>query len=362
MKNKLALFLALVLVLSVFAGCGSKDGINTDGTYELALITDVGDIDDESFNQACWEAVVEYAEANTIDYAYYRPSEDADQARIESIESAIAKGAETIVCPGYLFETAVYDMQDAHPDVNFILIDGEPHDADYADYSTSSNVYCILYQEEQAGYLAGYAAVKDGYTKLGFCGGVDVPAVIRYGYGFVLGADDAAAEMGIEVDINYYYCGSFGPSDDLQTKMSSWYTSGTEVVFACGGALYLSVVAAADAANAKVIGVDVDQASVSDTIITSAMKQLKNSTILALTALYDNDGTWPAAYSGVTANLGAADDCVGLPVEDDSWRLNTFTVAEYEALFDKLVSGEIVVSNDIAAPPSTTNATVDYQS
>ena len=366
MKRTFALILVLLLAISLFGGCAKKDNasasdLNKDGTYELVLVTDVGNIDDQSFNQSCYEAVVQFGTANGIDYAYYRPSEDSAEARKEAMKTAIDKGAKTIVCPGYLFEDAVYDMQTAYPNVNFILIDGEPHTADYSTYKTEKNVHCILYKEEQAGYLAGYAAVKDGYTELGFCGGMDVPAVIRYGFGFVQGADAAAAEMGVDVNIKYYYCGAFGPSDDLQTKMSSWYTEGTQVVFACGGSLYLSVVAAADAAGGKVIGVDVDQAHISDTIITSAMKQLKTSCILALTALNDNKNVWPAEYAGTTAHLGAAEDCVGLPTDTASWRLTKFTVDEYTALFDKLVKGEIVVSNDIANAPATTKAVVDYQ-
>jgi len=332
-----------------------------EGTYELALVTDVGNIDDQSFNQSSWEGVVEYAEANNITYAYYRPTEDSTNARVESIKTAIEKGAKTIVCPGYLFEEAIYLVQDEYSDVNFLLLDGEPHDASYADYKTAANTHNILYQEEQAGYLAGYAAVKDGYTKLGFMGGMAVPAVIRYGYGFVQGADDAAAEMGVEIEIKYWYCGSFTPSDDFKVKMSGWYSEGTEVVFSCGGGIYLNACAAAEEAGAKVIGVDVDQYYVSDTIITSAMKELKHSVILALTDLYANNLVWPEGYAGTTTTLGAADNCVGLPTAETSWGLNTFTVEEYEALFAKVQAGEIEISADTTVEPAVTNATVDYQ-
>jgi basic membrane protein A len=235
MKKKLALLIVLALAFTAFAGCsGKKTGgasesnLNKDGTYELVLVTDVGNIDDQSFNQSCWEAVKQFGIDNGIDYAYYRPSEDSTEARIEAMTTAIDKGAETIVCPGYLFEDAVYEMQTKYPNVNFILIDGEPHTSDYSTYNTEKNTHCILYQEEQAGYLAGYAVVKDGYTELGFCGGMAVPAVVRYGYGFIQGAEAAAAETGAKVNIKYYYCGAFGPSDDLQTKMSSWYKEGTK--------------------------------------------------------------------------------------------------------------------------------------
>jgi len=337
----------------------------TTGMYELALITDVGNIDDKSFNEGAWNGVKNYAEANGIAYAYYRPSEDSTAAREETIGTAIDKGAKIVVCPGYLFEEAIYNVQDKYPEVQFLLLDGQPHTADYATYKTASNVHCILYQEEQAGYLAGYAAVMDGYTKLGFLGGMAVPAVVRYGYGFVQGAEAAAAELGLkagDVEIKYWYCGGFGPTDDIKTKMSGWYTEGTEVVFACGGGIYLSAVAAAEAAGAKVIGVDVDQSAQSDLIITSAMKELTKSVDLALTAIYANNGTWPADYAGQTATLGAAQECVGLPTADTSWKFTTFTVAQYEAVFAKLVDGSLVVSNDTETAPAVTICTVDYQS
>ena len=351
-------FIALLLVALMLVPCAA---LASGDNYEIALVTDVGNIDDHSFNQSTWEGVKQFAEANSISYAYYRPSEDSTDARIDSIKQAIDKGAKTVVCPGFLFEDSVYEVQKQYPEVNFLLVDGQPHDASYTTYETTANTHCILFQEEQAGYLAGYAAVKDGYTELGFLGGQDVPAVIRYGYGFVQGADAAAVEMGVTANIKYWYCGSFTPNDDIKTKMSGWFTEGTEVVFACGGGIYLSATAAAEEAGKKVIGVDNDQALDSETIITSAMKGLTNSVKLALTDLYANNGVWPEAYSGTTDTLGAADDCVGLPTAEASWRMNTFTVDEYNALFEKVKSGEIVVSNDVTVEPTVTAVTVDYQ-
>ncbi len=348
MKKFLALLLCAVMALGVMPVLAEGD------TYEIALVTDVGNIDDQSFNQSSWEGVVEYAEANQKTYAYYRPSEDSTEARVESIKTAIDKGAKVIVLPGYLFEEASTLVQGEYPDVTFIVLDTNPKDP-------TPNTYSIYYQEEQAGYFAGYAAVKDGYTKLGFLGGMAVPAVIRYGYGFVQGADAAAAEMGVDVSIKYWYCGSFGPSDDIKNKMDSWYADGTEVVFACGGGIYLSAVAAAEAADGNVIGVDTDQFYISDVIITSAMKNLKGSVVYALTKLYDNGGKLPEDMAGAIANLGAAVDGVGLPTADTSWRLDKYTVEEYNALFEKIKAGEIVVSNAIDVAPTVVKAVVDYQ-
>ena len=386
MKRLIAILMALTMVLGLVA-CTASPAANTpattnetkteatnnqpaatetkaEGGMNIALVTDVGNIDDQSFNQGTWEGVVAYAETKGIKqgegYNYYRPSEDSTEARVETIKTAIANGANVIVCPGYLFEEALFAVQDDYPEVQFMLIDGEPHDADY-NYKTASNVHCILYKEEQAGYLAGYAAVKDGYKKLGFLGGMAVPAVIRYGYGFVQGANDAAVELGIadQVSINYWYCGGFSPNDDIKTKMAGWYTDGVEVVFSCGGGIYLSAVAAAEAANGKTIGVDTDQYYVSETIITSAMKGLGNSVKLALESLEANNGKWNAEYAGTTANLGAAEGCVGLPTADTSWRLKTFTVDEYNALFEKVKNGEVAISNATDVEP-TVAISVDY--
>ncbi len=360
MKKTLALALVLIMALSVF-GCAAKTAPAAD-TYEIALVTDVGNIDDKSFNQGAWEGVVAYADANSKTYNYFRPSEDSTEARVETIKAAIDKGAKVVVCPGYLFEDAIYDVQTAYPDTMFLLLDGEPHTADYSTYETTKNTHCILYQEEQAGYFAGYAAVKDGYTKLGFLGGMAVPAVVRYGYGFVQGVNDAAKEMGnaADIEVKYWYCDSFAPSDDIMTKMSGWYTEGTEVVFSCGGGIYLSAVAAAEAAGAKVIGVDVDQSAESELIITSAMKGLSNSVVLALTDLFKNNGAWPDALAGVTSKLGAADDCVGLPTAEGSWRLSTFTVDEYNQLFEQVKSGAIAIS-DVTETAPAVDVAVDYQ-
>ncbi len=337
------LLLALVAVFA-FVSCTGK-------TYEIALVTDVGNIDDKSFNEGAWNGVKEYAEANDVSYAYYRPSEDSTAARVETIENAIDKGAKIVVCPGYLFETAIYQVQASYPEVAFLLLDGEPHTDDYATYETTSNTHNILYQEEQAGFLAGYAAVQDGYRALGFVGGMAVPAVVRYGYGFVQGAEFAADELGLsagDVTIKYYYADAFVGSDALETKMDGWYAAGTEVVFACGGKLYTSVVAAAENTDdGKVIGVDVDQVAESDRIITSAMKGLTVSVVDALTAFYDNDMAWPTELAGTTSTLGADTDGIGLPTATASWRFETFTVTAYEEIFADLVDGTVEVSNKI---------------
>ncbi len=262
--------------------------------------------------------------------------------------------------PGYLFGAALTVVMQQFPDVNFIAVDVGAGDltVDYATYyEPTANVACMTFSEEQAGYLAGYAAVKDGYTKLGFLGGMAVPAVIRYGYGFVQGADAAAVEMDKAIEINYTYGGAFAGSPEITAKMEGWYQAGTEVVFACGGGIYTSAVEAANKSGAKVIGVDVDQYYIDECIITSAMKQLQTVTETVLEAL--NTGAWET-YGGKISNFSLAEgEYVGLPTAEKSWRLNTFTVEEYEALKAKLADGTIVVDNssDSAVTPAVAETT-----
>lgn len=351
MKKLLVLILVVVLAASMFAGC-TKDPVETDETdvtaepvdeataepveevsgYEIAMITDAGEIDDKSFNQGTWEGIEKYAKANGLTYKYYKPTEISDNAYLATIDLAIQGGAKIIVTPGFLFAPAIYEAQDLYPDTSFIILDAEPHTADYSVFRIENNVYSIYYAEQQSGFLAGYAAVKDGYTKLGFMGGLSVPAVVRFGYGFVQGAEYAAIEMGLDsVEIKYHYTGDFDATPKNQTTAATWYADGTEVIFAAGGKVGNSVMAAADAAGAKVIGVDVDQYAESDTVITSALKELGVSVYQGLEGFYA--GTFKG---GVIDNLDITVDGIGLPFANS--RFTTFTEADYTSIYDALVA------------------------
>lgn len=376
MKKFLAFVMAASMALSLAACVGSTPASSTASTTteatseaaastsgsktDVAFVTDVGNIDDQSFNQYTWQGVQDFCAANSLNANYYRPTEDSDAARLEQMDNAVNDGAKSIVVAGYLFGSAVAEAQEKYPDVQFLALDVST--ADLGDKAPTSNTALITYKEEQAGYLAGYAAVQEGYKELGFLGGIDVPAVIRYGYGFIMGADKAAQELNLtDVNIKYWYSGSFQPNDDIATKMDNWYVGGTEVVFACGGGIYLSCLSAAESNDGKMIGVDVDQSNVSDRIITSAMKALSNSVVKALTDASANDWIWPESYAGVCQYLGAADDCVGLPMETSQF--TKFTQEQYDTLFQAMADGSLVVDNNSSADvkPVTTNVTVDYQ-
>ena len=335
---------------------------------KVALTCDTGTIDDESFNQACWTAVSGYM---GDDCQYYIPEADAsDEDRETMIRQAVNDGADVIVCVGYLYGASLAWAADQYPDVKFIAIDVTQ--GDIGTDAIPANCYCITFKEEQAGYLAGYAIAKDGKTKLGFLGGMAVPAVIRYGYGFVQGADAAAAELGQNIEINYFYGGQFYGDANITSRMEGWYSNGTQVVFACGGGIYTSAVEAALKNNGYVIGVDVDQNYIGangvadgtyayNPFITSAMKGLSEA---VNTALADIDaGSWDD-IAGSNGNFGLEDgDYIGLPTDADSWNFESFTTDEYEEVKGKIKSGEITVDNssdDATKPTVSEFTTVNY--
>ena len=359
MKKLLSILLILAMVFCMAACGGSEtpagndggdaavgyDDIadtmeSADGTYQIAMVTDVGQLKDGSFNEFTWNGCKKYAVDNGLSYKYYQPA-NGDQAtdadRIKAMTDACDAGAEVLVTPGFLQETALLEVVPQYPDVQFVFIDGWDLGFD--------NLVGVSYQEEQAGYLAGYAAVMEGFTSLGFSGGGGGanPACNRYGYGYAQGANAAAAEKGITVDMRYTweYGETFSASPDLQAMLSGWYQAGTEVIFMCGGSIFDSGTAAAEAAEAYIIGVDVDQSPLSDTVVTSALKGLDASVIKTLTDFY----TGGEFIKGQSV-LGAADDAVGLPV--DSWSLENWSVEDYEALFEAIKAGEVEIDNDSA--------------
>ena len=326
-----------------------------DGKYQVAFVTDVGQLKDKSFNQGTYDGVKLYAAANGLSYKYYQPA-NGDQAtdddRYDAMKAAVEAGAEVVVCAGYLQEAALKRAAIEFPEVPFVFIDGYPLTDDEG--NTLTNVAGIAFQEEQAGYLAGYAAVKDGFTKLGFSGGGGGTndACCRFGYGYVQGANAAASELGITVDMNYSweYGATFQASTELQTMISGWYANGTEIVFACGVSMFQSISAAASANDGYVIGVDVDQSGESDAVVTSAMKGLSDAVQWAVAKVYDSTFT---EIGGTATSLGVKDNAVELPTAAESWRFETFTVEEYEALYQQMLDGTLVVDNDFSKLEST---------
>ena len=358
MKKLVSLLLAVAMMLSVVCFASAEDAMR------VAMITDSGDITDQSFNQTTWEACKAWGEANGIEVNYFKPNGDSNAERVAMVEQAIDAGYNVIVMPGFLFGAAIAELQDSYPEITFVALDVSEGDLGVA---LKDNVFSAVYQEELCGYMAGYAAVKLGYKKLGFLGGMAVPAVIRYGYGFVQGADAAAAELGLtDVEVKYAYGNQFFGDPDITAKMDTWYQNGTECVFACGGGIYTSAAEAAAKVGGKVIGVDVDQAATIDAYgegmtVTSAMKGLAATVNTLLSEI----------KAGNFANYGGKVDTLGLvsavPTENyvqlagSTQFSDSFTQADYEALVAAMFAGEVTVSADISADPAVTAITLDNQ-
>ena len=391
MKRKIMAVLLAAAMTGSLAGCGSTQNKNAADASEekmkVAMVTDSGDITDQSFNQMTYEACKAWGKENNIEFNYYKPQSDSDEARTASVDQAVADGANVIVLSGYVFAPTVIDESDLYPEVKFLALDvsagdicekgiGEGYDYNpdhynVTDYYNEDNVYCCTYQEELSGFMAGYAAVMLGYRHLGFLGGMSVPAVNRYGYGYVRGADAAAKELGItdEVQVEYVCGGQFYGDADITAYMDTWYGSkGVEVVFACGGGIYTSAAEAAVKTGGKVIGVDSDQSATIDDYkegltVTSAMKGLQVTINNVLDAILDNE--WDK-YVGKIENLGMespdpAENYVQLPEETTQWD-GTFTKEDYQKLVQRMYNGEYEVSSDSTTFPETEITATDYGS
>ena len=360
MKKLLAILLTLAMLFS-FASFAAADE-----SVKVAMITDYGDITDQSFNQTTYEAAKAFCEANGLDFQYYKPGSDSDTDRISSIEKAIDEGFNVIIMPGYAFGPAIQQVAPEFDDITFIALDVSEGDIGDLASNVPANLYCAVYQEELCGYMAGYAAVKLGYKKLGYLGGMAVPAVVRYGYGFVQGADAAAAELGLtDVEIKYVYGNQFYGDADITAYMDTWFAAGTQIVFACGGGIFTSAGEAAAKVGGKVIGVDVDQKGTIDGLygdgitVTSAMKGLAATVNAELTAV--NGGKFEGGKVENLGLVGEDPEANFVQIAPSTQFADGFTQDDYKALVAKMFKGEITVSNAIDAEPAVTAVKVDYQ-
>lgn len=379
-KKIVSLVLVFVMLTALLVGCEQKS-VTTQNTgssdNRVCMIAGQGDITDQSFNQTTYEACRDYCEKHDVDFTYKKPDSDTEYSKVAMVDMAVAEGYNIIILPGYEFSQTVVDTTFKYPDIKFIALDisasdicaaavgnvyyDNPDAYDVSDYYNTKNTYIAIYQEAVPGYLAGYTAVKLGYRHLGFLGGQAAPAVMRYGYGYVQGIDAAAKELGVanEVTVEYAYGGQYYGSTEITAVMDTWYSNGTEVVFACGGGIFTSAAEAAAKVGGKVIGVDSDQSEMIDEYgkgmtVTSAMKNLA-ATVNAMLDAIIYDGTWEE-HVGKIENLGlvSKDDMslnyVGLPEDSTQWN-DKFKKEDYEKLVARILDGEIQVSDKVDEMP-----------
>lgn len=329
---------------------------------EIAFVVG-GAVMDGSFNGAIYDGVRIYASSAGVSFSYYVAEEDKPDAYRESIEHAVESRAKIIVGAGLSMEEAVGELQDKYPDIAFLLLDGVPIDAEGKTVQMADNVHCVSFREEESGYLAGYMTVLEGYHKLGFIGGKEVPSVMRYGYGYLQGIEDAMQDTGAEdVTVEYWYSNSYEPDDAITEVAMGWYAEGTEVIFACGGHLYESVCMAAEQKDGWMIGVDVDQSKLSDRILTSAIKNTSNAVIISLDDYYAAGMRWPADLAGQESIYGIEDNCTGIPLYNTEWRFQHVTMDDLYKVYKRIKAGEIEISDDITELPQVSYTVNVYES
>ena len=341
-KKLLAVLGVTTLALGVTTACSKDEGKE----LKVVMITDVGDIDDRSFNQGTWEGMVDYLKPlgykENTDYKYIKPASQAHADYMTAIDNAVTWGAKAIICPGFLFEAPVHEAQKKYPDVKFLIEDGVPHAGDF-NPDITDNTLSVFFNENESGFYAGYAAVKDGNKNLGFTGGMSVPAVKKFGIGYVAGAYYAANEDKVEISIDddhYTYLGEFFAKPEYKALADAWYKAGTDVIFSAAGGAGASIMAAAEENDKWMIGVDVDQSNQSKKVLTSAKKELAQAVKVFL------DGVFGTFEGGQSISLGTKDDGVGLPQTEEAWRFTNFSKDQYNAIYAKVKSGEVVVPAD----------------
>lgn len=351
MKKYLLYILSMVCCVCLFA-CKSKENENKEfdydtipdtmesSSYDIAFVSDIGELKDKAFNQGTWEGVKRYAHENKKSYKYYQPENGnnaSDEDRYKAMKSAIEKGAKVIVSSGMAQEKAITQAATEHPDVKFIFIDGKTVNLE--------NVSAIVFQEEQAAFLAGYASVMDGYTKFGFFGeDSENASQKRSAYGFIQGVNEAAKEKNMVIDIKLSWKAESpeGQADESKKMIEDWYQSGTEVIFTCGN-VSSDVMAVAKEKNKKVISVDIDHSHNNQNVLTSAVKGLREGAMYALSNLFNDK--W-SDFSNKSVSLGIKDDAVGLPYSNASWRFNKFSVKDYNKLISNLKQESIKIDSN----------------
>lgn len=384
MKKFLALFLSLTLLLALTAckaaeatsGAQQEQRIVTaptdDATFvyqpedptvtpaggeTIALVTGVSGTESGA-DAMLWQGVQTFASA----YGYTATTQTAEGDSSADVETALRtaaeSGAKLVICRGDAAATALYRIQENYPDVHYLLFDDEPHNDDYSAYKTADLVHCVLFQEEQAGYLAGYAAVIDGYTSLGFVGAREIPGIVRYGTGFLQGAEAAAEQQGETVNLKFWFADTYDENDAVTQRMADWYNGGVSLIFVSGGTLYKSAAQAAEQTGGKVVAGDTNVTALSDSILASAVK-CYNAAVQRQLYEFFTAGSWSTQNAGQTERVGITNAEIALE-SDTSWRLDSFTLDDYRSLYEDLRTSvkRVDAYADMETLPDTPNVTV----
>ena len=384
MKKFLSLFLSLTLLLALTAckaaeaASGAQQEQRTvtaptdDATFvyqpedptvtpaggeTIALVTGASGTESGA-DAMLWQGVQTFASA----YGYTATTQTAEGDSSADAETALRtaaeSGAKLVICRGDAAATALYRIQENYPDVHYLLFDDEPHNDDYSAYKTANLVHCVLFQEEQAGYLAGYAAVIDGYTSLGFVGAREIPGIVRYGTGLLQGAEAAAEQQGETVNLKFWFADTYDENDAVTQRMADWYNGGVSLIFVSGGTLYKCAAQAAEQTGGKVMAGDTNVTALSDSVLASAVK-CYNAAVQRQLYEFFTAGSWSTQNAGQTERVGITNAEVALE-SDTSWRLDVFTLDDYRSLYEDLRTSvkRVDAYADMETLPDTPNVTV----
>lgn len=348
---KIKKIFALVLCAAVLCCIGCKQNENErNGIQEpiskIALITDVIELEEDFHTAAVWQGIANCGDANGIEYARYRPEQATVDAICTQFDAAVADGAKVIVCKGTLFAGALAKMQEKYPEVKFIAIDI----SEASIGNLAENTHCVLFRQEQAGYLAGYAAVKDGFTKLGFMGEFETENYSNYGYGFVQGANDAALENDTHIELTFGYASDYNSPEEALAALDEWYASGLEIAMVSANDTFMKSAAELAVKNfCYIAGTNIDQSYLGSNFdynpfMTSGMKGITEAVDATLEMVLA--GNWKSHLGGQTLRFGLqSGNYLYLPESEGLWLFENFTLEEYNILKNSLSSGNITINN-----------------
>ena len=347
-KKMLAVLLAGAMVASLTACGGSNSADTADTTkteesgdsaeaadtkdaseFKVGLITDVGGVNDGSFNQSSWEGLERAGEELGVTVNYLESATDADYA--PNLETFVDEDYDLIISVGYMLADATRAAAEANPDTKFAIIDDSSIDL--------PNVTSLIFHAEQASYLVGYVAGLTTKTNnIGFVVGMTNETMNQFGYGYYAGAKDANPD----VTVQQFNANSFADSATGKTMANTAITNGADIVFQAAGATGLGVIEACQEAGVYAIGVDSDQSSIApNTVLTSAMKRVDNAVYEAVQELID--GTLEGGVK--TFDLAAG----GVDIAPSQDLISEDVIAAVDEVKEKIISGDVVVPDDKAS-------------
>lgn len=358
-KMMTALTVATLATVGLVACSTDAESPKTETTtIKVGMVTDAGTIDDKSFNQGTWEGVTRYSTDHPeVKSQYLQPKDATTESFLEAIDNLVLSGNELIITPGFSFEEAIGKAQSLYPDVKFVLIDGQPlvgkDESGNPQYEIGKNTVSIAFSEQEAGFLAGVASALQSQTgKVGFLGGVEVPAVQKLGRGFVAGVAYANAHLGTTTEVSdYLYQGTFTDVDAGKAIAGGMFDKGIDIIFAAAGGVGVGAIneaksRAENGDDVYMVGVDVDQYDeglLSDgrsVMLTSAMKYLANAAYQQIDAFVNE------TFKGGTSHLmNATSNGVGLPEENPN--LTEETMTQVQEVFQLIQSGDLVVPQSV---------------